>query len=355
MLIYSTEEESERGVKMKTVCVQDAIGMILGHDMTEIVPGEKKGVAFRKGHIIREEDIQKLLNIGKENIYIMEFMADDVHEDEAAIRMAKAAAGPGISISGPKEGKATLSAEYRGLLKVDEDALLDLNGADELMFAALNGNIVVDKGEAVAGTRVIPLVVKNWKLEKAERICGGPSPVIQVKPFRKLKAGVITTGNEVYYGRIKDKFGPVVKGKFEELDCSVIKQIFSKDDPHMIAESIKELIEFGADIITVTGGMSVDPDDVTPLGIKMAGADILSYGAPTLPGAMFLLSYIGEIPVLGLPGCVMYSRRTILDLVLPRIVAGEKVEKKDIVKLGLGGYCRNCKDCRYPNCGFGKR
>lgn len=339
---------------MKTVCVQDAIGMILGHDMTEIVPGEKKGVAFRKGHIIREEDIPKLLNIGKENIYVMEFEEGDVHEDEAAIRMAEAAAGQGISITGPKEGKATLIAEYRGLLKVDEDAVLDMNGTDEIMFASLNGNIVVEEGEAVAGTRVIPLIVKDWKVKKAERICGGPYPVIQVMPFRKLKAGIVTTGNEVYNGRINDKFGPAVKVKFEELGCCIMKQIFSKDDPQMIADSIRELIDSGADIITVTGGMSVDPDDVTPLGIKTAGADILSYGAPTLPGAMFLLSYIGEIPVLGLPGCVMYSRRTILDLVLPRIVAGERIERRDIVKLGQGGYCRNCKDCRYPNCGFGK-
>lgn len=340
---------------MKTVQVHDAVGMILGHDMTEIIPGVKKGVAFKKGHIIREEDIPKLLNIGKENIYIMEFEEDDVHENEAAIRMAKAAAGPGIEITGPKEGKATLVAKYRGLLKIDGDAVLDLNCTDEIMFASLNGNIIVEAGEAVAGTRVIPLVVKDWKVKKAERICAGPEPVVQVKPFRKLRAGIVTTGNEVFCGRIEDKFGPAVRGKFEELGCSIIKQIFSKDDPQMIAESISELIELGADIVTVTGGMSVDPDDVTPLGIRMAGADILSYGAPTLPGAMFLLSYIGETPVLGLPGCVMYSRRTILDLVLPRIAAGERVERRDIVRLGQGGYCRNCKDCRYPNCGFGKR
>ena len=179
---------------MKTVCVQDAIGMILGHDMTEIVPGEKKGVAFRKGHIIKHEDLPKLLNIGKENIYVMEFEKDDVHEDEAAIRMAKAAAGPGITITGPKEGKATLVAQCRGLLKVDQDALLDMNSTDEIMFASLSGNIVVEKGDAVAGTRVIPLVVKDWQVKKAERICGGPSPVIQVKPFRKLKAGVSDHG-----------------------------------------------------------------------------------------------------------------------------------------------------------------
>lgn len=339
---------------MKTVSVYDAVGMILGHDMTEIIPGEKKGVAFKKGHIIKEEDIPKLLNIGKENIYVMEFKEDDIHEDEAAIRMANAAAGPGISVSGPKEGKATLTAEFKGLLKINTDALLEMNSMDEIMFATLNGNILVDEGEAIAGTRVIPLIVKDWQVEKVEEVCAKYSPVVQVMPMRQLKVGIVTTGNEVFYGRIKDKFGPVVKDKFEELGCNSVRQIFSKDDPQMIADSIKELIEDGAEIIAVTGGMSVDPDDVTPLGIKMAGANVLSYGAPTLPGAMFLLSYLGNIPVLGLPGCVMYSKRTIFDLVLPRIVAGERVEKKDIVKLGHGGFCRNCKDCRYPNCGFGK-
>lgn len=344
----------ERGTLMKKIDVHDAVGMVLGHDITEIIPGVRKGAAFKKGHIITEEDIPKLLSIGKENIFVMEMNEDDVHEDDAAIRMAKAAAGPGIAISGPSEGKATLSSEISGLLKINTDALLEMNSMDEIMFATLNGNIMVEKGEAVAGTRVIPLVVKDWQVKKVEEVCGRNFPVIQVLPLKPLKAGIVTTGSEVFYGRISDKFGPAVRKKFEELGCSVMDQIFSKDDPEMIAASIKKLAEEGAEIITVTGGMSVDPDDVTPAGIKMSGADIISYGAPTLPGAMFLLSYMGDIPVLGLPGCVMYSKRTIFDLVLPRLLAGERIERKDIVRLGHGGLCRNCKDCRYPNCGFGK-
>ncbi|MGE5628302.1 MAG: molybdopterin-binding protein [Solirubrobacterales bacterium] len=339
---------------MKTVNVKDAVGMILGHDMTEIIPGKSKGAAFKKGHVIKIDDIPRLLNMGKEHIYVMEFMEDDVHEDEAAIRIAEAATGQGIRIEGPKEGKSTLTAAYRGLLKINLDALTEMNSMDEIMFASLHQNIIVEKDEAVAGTRVIPLMVKEWKVKKVEEICNKYIPVIQIKPFKKLRAGIVTTGSEVYHGRIKDQFGPVVKNKFEELDCTVLKHIFSDDDPNMIADSIKELIDLGADVIAVTGGMSVDPDDVTPLGIRMAGADVLSYGAPTLPGAMFLLSYIGDIPVLGLPGCVMYSKRTIFDLILPRIVTGEKVTKSDVVKLGHGGLCRNCEDCRYPNCGFGR-
>jgi len=351
---YKFQYVVERRDKMKAVGVQDAVGMILGHDMTEIIPGKSKCAAFKKGHVIKFEDIPRLLNMGKEHIYVMEFNPDDIHEDEAAMRMAKAAAGQGVKITGPKEGKASLSAEHSGLLKIDEEALLEMNSMDEIMFACLHQNIVVEKGQSIAGTRVIPLIVKDWKVKMVEEACSKFFPVIQVKPFRKLKAGIVTTGSEVFYGRINDQFGPVVKSKFEELGCTVVKHIFSNDDPDMIAASIKELIEDGVDVITVTGGMSVDPDDVTPLGIRMAGAEILSYGAPTLPGAMFLLSYIGDVPVLGLPGCVMYSKRTIFDLVLPRIVAGEKVLRKDIVKFGHGGMCMNCKECRYPNCGFGK-
>lgn len=339
---------------MKILPVEDAVGMILAHDMTEIVPGKSKGAAFKKGHVIRKEDIPRLLNMGKEHIYIMEFKEGDVHENEAAIRMAKAAAGQGIVFSEPSEGKVNLTSSHPGLLKVNFKALAEINSIDEIMFATLHTNQFISENTKIAGTRIIPLVINEEKIKEVERVSKDNWPIVEVIPMRKLKVGIVTTGNEVFYKRIEDKFGPVIEKKFEELGCSVIKQIFSKDDADMIAESIKILIDEGADIITTTGGMSVDPDDVTPTGIRKSGANIISYGAPTLPGAMFLLSYIGHIPVLGLPGCVMYNKRTIFDLVVPRLVAGEIVTKQDIVKLGHGGLCTGCESCRYPNCGFGK-
>lgn len=339
---------------MKILSVEDAVGMILAHDMTEIVPGKSSGAAFKKGHVIKKEDIPRLLNMGKEHIYIMEFKDGDVHENEAAIRMAKAAAGQGIEFSEPSEGKVNLTSKHPGLLKVNFKALAEINSIDEIMFATLHTNQFINENTKIAGTRIIPLVINDKKIKTVEDICRTNSPIIEVIPLKKLKVGIVTTGNEIFYKRIEDKFGPVINRKFEELGCSVIKQIFSKDDADMIAESIKTLIDEGADIITVTGGMSVDPDDVTPTGIKKSGANIISYGAPTLPGAMFLLSYVGNIPVLGLPGCVMYSKRTIFDLVVPRLAAGEVVTKEDIVKLGHGGLCSGCGDCTYPNCGFGK-
>lgn len=339
---------------MKILPVEDAVGMILAHDMTEIVPGKSSGAAFKKGHVIKKEDIPRLLNMGKEHVYIMEFKAGDVHENEAAIRMAKAAAGQGIEFSEPAEGKVSLTSKHPGLLKVNFKALAEINSIDEIMFATLHTNQFISGNTKVAGTRIIPLVINEEKIKAVEEISKTNWPIVEVIPLRKLKVGIVTTGNEVFYKRIEDKFGPVIEKKFKELGCSVIKQIFSKDDADMIAESIKTLIDEGADIITTTGGMSVDPDDVTPTGIRKSGANIISYGAPTLPGAMFLLSYIGNIPVLGLPGCVMYNDRTIFDLVVPRLVAGEIVTKQDIVKLGHGGLCTGCESCRYPNCGFGK-
>lgn len=339
---------------MKTIPVEESIGMLLAHDMTEIIPGKSKGAAFKKGHVIKKEDIPRLLRMGKEHIGIIEYKEGDIHENEGAIRMAKAAAGQGISFSEPSEGKVNLIAKHSGLLKINNRALIEINSITDIMMATLHSNIVINRNTILGGTRIIPLVIDEDKLASMEEICRLNYPVIEIRPLAKLKVGIVTTGNEVFYRRIPDKFGPVIKKKFKELDCEVVRQIYSKDDSHMIGQSIKDLIEEGSDIVTVTGGMSVDPDDVTPDGIKKAGADIVSYGAPTLPGAMFLLSYIGNIPVLGLPGCVMYSKRTIFDLVVPRLVAGERVTREDIIKLGHGGMCLSCEDCRYPNCSFGK-
>lgn len=339
---------------MRMVPVEESIGMTLAHDMTEIIPGKYKGAAFKKGHIIKKEDIPHLLNMGKEHIYVCEFKNGDIHEDEAAIRMAKAAAGEGIKFSGPSEGKVNLLANHKGLLKVNTEALYKINSIEEIVLSTLHTDRLVEENTLLASTKIIPLKTEEKKIISVEKICSENYPVVQVKPLLKLKAGIVTTGNEVYYKRIPDKFGPVLVEKFKGMGSEVIKQIFSKDDASMIAESIKTLIKEGADIILVTGGMSVDPDDVTPTGVKMAGAQILSYGAPTMPGAMFLLSYIGDIPVLGIPGCVMYNKTTIFDLVVPRLMAGERIERKDIVKYAHGGICSYCEECRYPNCGFGK-
>lgn len=339
---------------MKSVPVEEALGMVLCHDLTKIIPGEFKGVAFKKGHIITEEDIPKMLDMGKKNIYVWEMQEGILHEDEAGERMAKVAAGKEIVFSEPAEGKVSLLANCKGLLKVNYTALEKINVLDEAMIATLHTDIIVEKGTVVAGTRIIPLFIDKLKIEQVEKICKDEGPIIWVEPLKNMKVGIITTGSEVYTGRITDKFGPVIRNKIEEVGSEVIKQILVSDDVTMIVDAVNELLELGVEMIIVTGGMSVDPDDVTPAGIRESGAEIISYGAPVLPGAMFLIAYKNDIPILGLPGCVMYNKTTVFDLILPRIIAGERIKRSDITKLGHGGLCLNCKVCTFPACSFGK-
>lgn len=339
---------------MNMVAVAESVGMVLAHDITEIIPGKFKGAAFKKGHVIKRGDIPRLLNMGKEYVYVIDYNDDDAHEDEAAIRIARAAAGPGITPTEPSEGKVNLLVNRRGLLKVNPEALFAINSIEEIVVSTLHSDILVDVNTIAAGAKIIPLKIEEKKIAAMEKICAENFPIVQVKPLHRLKAGIVITGNEIYYQRIPDQFGPVLTKKFKELGSEVMEKMFSKDDPRMIADSIRTLLEAGADIILVTGGMSVDPDDMTPTGVKMAGARILSYGAPAMPGAMFLLSYIDDIPVLGVPGCVMYCKRTIIDLVVPRLAAGERLERRDIIRFAHGGLCSSCKECRFPNCGFGK-
>jgi molybdenum cofactor synthesis domain-containing protein len=339
---------------MKAIPVADAIGMVLGHDVTRIVPGKEKGPAFRKGHIIRKEEIPAFLNMGKENIFVLDMGPGMLHEDEAAGRIARAAMGPGIRLTAPSEGRVNLIAETDGLLKIDVAALTRVNSIGQIVFATLHSLHQVAAGQAVAGTRVVPLVIEEKEIIDAERICGEVYPLIQVKPFKSCRIGVVTTGSEVFHGRIEDAFGPVVEKKFKALGSRVVRQILVSDDQQATVNAIHELIAEGAEMVMVTGGMSVDPDDQTPASIRAAGGQVITYGAPIFPGAMFMLATIGDVLVAGLPGCVMYYQASIFDIVIPRLLAGEPVTREDIAAMGHGGFCVGCKSCRYPLCGFGK-
>jgi molybdenum cofactor synthesis domain-containing protein len=340
---------------MKMVPVQSATGMVLCHDVTRIIRGQSKGPAFKKGHILREEDVPQLLSMGKEHVYVWDIRTDSglLHENEAALRIARGAAGKHIVLSAPSEGRVNLAAAVDGLLKIDVEALFEIN-AEQIVFASLHTHQRVARGKVLAGTRVIPLVIEESKIELAESICSRHRPLIEVLPFKRVNAGIITTGSEVYHGRIKDQFGPVIREKLGEFECRAIGQSFVSDDQRRIVEEIRSFLSQGAEMIIVTGGMSVDPDDVTPAAIRDCGARVVTYGAPVLPGSMFMLAYLGDVPVLGLPGCVMYHKTSIFDVVLPWLLAGEEVTRRDIVGMAHGGLCVHCKECRYPDCGFAK-
>jgi molybdopterin biosynthesis enzyme len=339
---------------MKQVPVEEAVGMVLCHDITRIAPGEFKGRAFRKGQRVQAEDIPLLKDLGKEHLYVFEVRKGWIHEDDAARRIAQAAAGPGITLTEPAEGRVNLVAAQPGLLKVDVAALSRINTVEEVVFSTLHTNQPVIAGRPVAGTRIIPLVTREVNITAVEEICREALPVVSVRPFRPLSVGIVTTGSEVFSGRIEDRFGPVLKTKFAELGSSVMGQVLVADDIEKTVAAIHGFLNQGAGLVAVTGGMSVDPDDQTPAAIRAAGGRVVTYGAPTFPGAMFMLAYIDGVPVVGLPGCVMYYRASIFDLVVPRILAGDVLTRADIVAMGHGGFCAGCPDCRYPICAFGK-
>jgi molybdopterin biosynthesis enzyme len=341
---------------LKTVRVEDAIGRVLAHDVTEVRQGEFKGRAFKKGHLIRRADVCHLQRLGKANIYVLELKTGWLHENDAAVSMAGAFCGPGVTRQGePREGRVNLIAERDGLLKVAVNLLAKINTLSDVVCATRHTNTMVRKGEVVAATRTIPLVIEADTVDQVVSIAQAGLGVVQVKPLRRANTGLVITGNEVFTRLIEDRFEAVLRHKIDRIGSAVVGVAFAPDDPQVIADEIQALMASGADLILTTGGMSVDPDDVTREGIRMAGGRPYTYGAPVLPGAMIMTAQIDNVPILGVPACGLYHETTILDLLLPRTLAGETVTPADLAEMGHGGLCLNCDSCRYPVCPFGKQ
>jgi hypothetical protein len=339
---------------MKKLKVEDAVGQVLCHDMTRIVKGEMKGPQFRKGHIIREEDIPMLLSMGKEQIYVWEKLPGMLHEDEAAEALAAICRGENISQKGPSEGKIELFAEIEGLFQFDTEKVTAINDISDLIISTRHPLTAVRKGDKLAAMKAVPLVIAQENLKQA-REAAGDAPLMSVRPYWLRTAGVITTGSEVAKGLIADTFTPVLIEKLAAYGIAVKQHIIVDDGTENVAGAIADVRAEGNDLILCTGGMSVDPDDNTPGAIKQSGAEIVTYGAPIIPGAMFLLGYYPDgVPIMGVPGCVMYVAATVFDLVLPRIAAGLKMNRRDFTRMGIGGLCLGCPECRYPICPFGK-
>lgn len=339
---------------MKLIRTEDAVGQVLCHDITQIIPGVTKDAVFRKGHIVREEDIPVLLSVGKEHLYVWENDETKLHENDAAQILRQICQGENMEATEPKEGKIELIAACDGLFLVDLERLRAINSLGEMMIATRPSGFVVKKGDKLCGTRVIPLVIEKEKMERA-RQAAGEKPLLRLLPLKQKRYGVVTTGSEVAAGRITDQFTPVIQAKLAEFGCQMAAHVVLGDDNAAITAAIRQMLQEGCEMVFCTGGMSVDPDDKTPLAIRNTGARVISYGAPVLPGAMFLVSYMEDgRPVCGLPGCVMYAKRTIFDLALPRLLADEPITWEWLAGLGNGGLCLNCPECHFPNCGFGK-
>jgi hypothetical protein len=340
---------------LKKIPLAQAVGTQLAHDITEIRPGEFKGPAFRKGHTVCSEDVCRLQRLGKNHLYVIDLAPEEIHEDQAAALLAQAMAGEGVVWEdAPREGKIELRAARDGLLRVDTAALAAFNLIDEVMCATLHSHTRVAKGEMVAATRAIPLIMPRAAIERAAAVACQNGPLLSVAPLRAARAGIVVTGKEVYQGLVQDRFVPILTEKLSGLGSSVVATACEPDDAERIAAALRGHLDQGCDLLLTTAGMSVDPDDVTRQGIRRAGATEMYYGAAALPGAMFLVAYIGHIPLLGVPACGLHHKTTALDLILPRVLAGERIGKKELSFLGHGGLCRNCADCSYPRCAFGK-
>ncbi len=338
-------------VKIKT---ENAVGAILAHDITRIIPGQFKGVGFKKGHIVQKEDIPELLKIGKKHIYVLNLSADHLHEDDAALRIAPAICGKNLTWTQPSEGKSDISSQKRGLLKVNVRGLSRINKLGNVIVSTLKTNSPCLKGQRVAATRIIPLLIARRKIEKLESLAQQYQPILQLMPFRMLRVGGVVTGSEISNGLVKDEFDQYVAQKVRDYGCEFVKKIIVPDKPQSIAAAVLELKRLNCELILTTGGLSVDPDDVTKTGIRKSGAKIIAYGSPVLPGAMFLYARLENSTILGLPACVFYHPSTIYDLILPRVLAGEQLSANEIAEMGHGGLCMDCNSCRFPNCSFGK-
>ncbi len=338
---------------MKKIRVQYAVGQTLCHDMTAILDNGFKGVKFKRGHVITEEDIPELLKIGKDHIFIWEPDADEVHEDDAARALAEVMFGPGLTVTGPSEGKMQAAAAEDGVFCLDTDALREINSVPDYTVASLPAYMPVKAGQKLCGARIVPLVTKRENVEAVVRIARENAPVMSVKPYRKLKAGVVITGSEVYYGRIKDAFEPILTKKLNDFDADILGFTKCPDDLAAIRAAIDAFLARGAELILLTGGMSVDPDDLTPTAMRETGARVVTQGYPMQPGNMLTVAYLGGTALIGVPGASIHSKITSLDVFLPRVFAGIEIKAEDVAAFGNGGFCMGCEKCTWPVCYFG--
>ena len=337
---------------MKKIRVEDAVGMTLCHDVTKMVDGFK-GAAFKRGHVITEADIPELLDIGKRTVFIWEENAGEVHEEDCALRMAAMAPVQGAHYEGPSEGKVLLRADTRGMLRVNTQLLAELNAIGDITITTLPDHYPVEPGARLASMRIVPLVTREEQIARAERLCA-ERRLLDLRPYRHMRAGVIVTGSEVYSGRIKDKFEPVVRKKLSRYPCQILGVTLCDDDLGMIVSAARRWLDQGADLLIFTGGMSVDPDDLTPTAIRKLGADIVTHGVPAQPGNMTLVAYLGDKPILGIPGAAISLPTTVFDVLLPQVFAGDRLTKQDLINLGDGGLCQMCEACHFPNCTYGR-
>lgn len=336
--------------KIEWVKVEDSEGLILAHDLTGIVPFKSKGAVFRKGHKIKKEDIPLLLKIGKEKVMVLSLNEDEVHEDDAAMFIAEKVSGKNIELKNPGEAWIEGYSKTDGLFKLNVKLLKQGLSIPEIVVATIPSNTPVKKGTRITKIKIIPLFIEREKLKRFEDLMLG-GPIMDVIPYKIKTAGVVTVGNEIVSGRVKDAFGPLLKEKLENYGVCMCEQLIVKDEMGEIENAILEEISLGRELIVVTGGMS--PDDFTAKAIAEVGK-VSVKGVPMSPAAMLTIAYRNDVPIVGIPAGALTNRITSFDVLLPRILTGEKITREKVVELANGGLCMNCNECNFPYCSFGK-
>jgi len=339
---------------LKKVKTEEAVGLVVGHDMTKTVPGVCDGPRFRRGDVIKQEDIPELLSMGKEHIYVIEKEEAQVHEEEAAIRIAKAVADENLIITDPRQGRVNIKTTMCGLIKINKALLYEANAIQDVIVVTRHNNVICKEGEIVAGAKIIPLFTAEDNIKKLEELCKNGGEIVKVLPFLKKKVGLIITGNEIFKGRTEDKFSTIMHNKVEKLGAVITHEVIIPDDEDIIANAVLDMKNKDCEVIITCGGLSVDPDDVTVEGVQKSGANIIANGVPVMPGAMVLVAELGDVPILGAPGAAIYKKTTIIDILLPRLIAGDRITSRDVIELAHGGMCLECKNCVFPVCPFGK-
>lgn len=339
---------------MKKVKSEEAVGLTLCHDVTGI-RADFKGPVFRRGHVIQPEDVETLLDLGKRHVFIWEDQAGEIHEEDAARRLAALAQVENGTFSGPSEGKMVLTAQCSGQFRVNLSLLQQINSIGDITICTLPDHYPVQPGAKLASMRIVPLVTKEDNIRRAEQLCAeSATPLLELVPYQKKKVGIIITGSEIYTGRIQDLFQPVIRKKVAPYGAEVLGCTFCDDDLSMLENAIQEYLDHGAELIVMTGGMSVDPDDITPTAIRRSGAEVISHGVPSQPGNMLLVAYHGDTAIVGVPGAAAKAPTTTFDVLLPQIMTGRKLTKNDLVRLADGGFCQSCGICHWPNCSYGR-
>lgn len=328
---------------MKKVSVKDAVGHPLMHDIARIIIGEVKDTPFRRGHVITAEDIPKLLDLGKEHVFIMdESDAHKIHEEDVAWALYDLCKSNNIYSSDEvREGKVEAFSRIHGVLEIDIEQLHHINGIGDLNIVTKFSNTVVQEGDKLAGMRCVPLLLEEEELQLAQHVhkeIYKNRPILEVHPFTIKRVGIVTTGSEVATGRIQDAFTPIIKERTEPFGVSLVSHEIVTDETERIVEAIQKVKSEGAEIIFCTGGMSIDPDDLTPGAIMRCAKEVITYGLPVLPGSMVCIAYMSDgTPIVGLPGGVLFSKPTAFDVLLPKLLSNRKITKEFCVQLGHGG------------------